>query len=167
MEKMKKEIEIENPIELLKSSYKKLSDKYNLPSYKEMDEDFDINKIDSTEDTLVRDIRELMFSKFASVLNFVELLLNPTNGSMFHMYLVKGINTEEKNSLNNLFESLGSIEIESFSLDINYSEKNEATYIKESFEKWQKMKPELDKIISSIKLNWKKVSSKKEKSYYG
>ena len=163
----KKEIEIENPIELLKSEYKKLSDKYNLPSYKEMDEDFDINKIDSIEDTLLRDIRKLMFSKFASVLNFVELLLNPTNGSMFHMYLVKGINTEEKNSLNNLFESLGSIEIESFSLDINYSEKNEAAYIKESYEKWQKMKPELDKIISSIKLNWKKVSSKKEKSYYG
>lgn len=167
MEKKKKEQESENSIEILKNSYKKLSDKYNLPSYKELDEDFDINKVDSVEDTLLRDIRKIMFGKFASVLNFIELLLNPSNGSMFHMYMVKGINSDEKNILNKLFESLGAIEIESFSLDIDYSEKNEAIFIKESFEKWQLMKPELNKIINSIKQEWKKSSSKKEKSYFG
>ena len=167
MEKKKKEQESENSIEILKNSYKKLSDKYNLPSYKGLDEDFDINKVDSVEDTLLRDIRKIMFGKFASVLNFIELLLNPSNGSMFHMYMVKGINSDEKNILNKLFESLGAIEIESFSLDIDYSEKNEAIFIKESFEKWQLMKPELNKIINSIKQEWKKSSSKKEKSYFG
>ena len=138
-----------------------------MPSYKGLDEDFDINKVDSVEDTLLRDIRKIMFGKFASVLNFIELLLNPSNGSMFHMYMVKGINSDEKNTLNKLFESLGAIEIESFSLDIDYSEKNEAIFIKESFEKWQLMKPELNKIINSIKQEWKKSSSKKEKSYFG
>ncbi|MEM3113462.1 MAG: hypothetical protein QXI33_03525 [Candidatus Pacearchaeota archaeon] len=167
MNKKTKNLNYESETEILKKAYSKLSAKYNLPDYKKLDEDFDISKADFTEETLLRDIRKIMFGKFSSVLNFVELLLNPSNGSMFHMYMVKGITLEEKNTLNKLFESLGAIEIESFNLDINYSEKNEADFIKESFEIWQSIKPEMEKIINSVKQNWKKVSSKKEKSYFG
>ena len=167
MGKKDKEIESDESLEMIKKTYKELEKKYNLPNFKELDEDFDISKVDCTIETLLRDIRKTMFGKFASVLNFIELLLNPSNGSMFHMYMVKGITLEEKNILNKLFEKLGYIEIESFSLDINYDEKNEALFIKKSFREWQEMKPEVDKTIKSLKENWKKVSDKKEKSYFG
>ena len=68
---------------------------------------------------------------------------------------------------NKLFDILGLLEIESFKLDIQYDEKKEADYIKNSFNEYQKMKPSLDKILQSLKDNWRKSSSKKERGYFG
>ena len=151
----------------LKKKYSILMNKYNLPGFKELDEEFDILKIDSNSETLLREVRKLMILKFSAVLNFIELILNPTNGSMFHMFLVKGINNFDKKIMDNLFERLGEIELNSFKLDINYSEESEAEFIKSKFEIWQEIKPELTKILDSLQDNWNKTAYKKEKSYFG
>lgn len=155
-------------LESFKEAYEKLSKKYSLPCFKDLNEDFDIGKIDCcNSETLLREIRKAMISKFASLLQLTELLLNPSNGSMFHMFLVKGINNSEKEKLNKLFETLGSIQIESFSLDLTYNEKKEAEFINFSFSEWKNMNPDLKIIISSLKENWRKTTSKKSKSYFG
>jgi len=151
----------------LKQKYKKLMKQFNLPEFKKFNEDFDISKIDPETDTLLRDIRKTMLTKFASILQFVELLLNPTTGSMFNMILVKGINSEESEILKQLFETLGEIEIDSFALDVNYQEQAEAKFINEKFTTWQEIKPKLDKVVSSLKSNWKKQTSKKQRYYFG
>lgn len=155
-------------IETFKEEYDKFSKKHSLPNFKDLNEDFDIGKIDCcNSETLLREVRKSMISKFGSLLQFVELLLNPSNGSMFHMFLVKGVNNDEKEKLNKLFEDLGTIQIESFSLDISYNEKKEAEFIKSSFNEWKKMNPNLKSIITSLKENWKKSTSSKKKSYLG
>ena len=123
-------------IKELKKKYGLLKNKYPLPSFKELDEEFDILKADSDSETLLREIRKVMILKFSAILNFVELLLNPTSGSMFYMFLVRGINGIDKKIMDELFEKLGEIELASFRLDINYSEKNEADFIKSEFASW-------------------------------
>ncbi len=158
---------IEFSIETLKEQYSSVRKKYNLPEFTALNEEFDIAKLDVNDETLLRDIRKTMIAKLFSVLNFVELLLNPSNGSMFHMYLVKAISQKEKETLNQLFDKLGEIEIESFSLDIEYSEKKEAEFINNIFKEWQKIKKDLADIISSLKKSWGNNNTKKEKSYFG
>ncbi len=168
---MAKKKKVEKTIELsikgIKEIYDPLIKKYSLPSYKELNEEFDISKIDVSNETILSDIRKAIINKLSAVLNFVELLLNPTNGSMFHMYLVKSTNGVEKEILNRLFDKLGSLEIDSFKLDIDYSEKAEAEFISNSFKEWDSMKDDLNSIMSSLKKNWHVNSSRKEKSYFG
>ena len=155
-------------VETIKQEYEKLSKKYKLPNFKELNEDFDVGKIDCCNtETILRDLRKIMVGKFASLLQLVELLLNPSNGSMFHMFLVKGVNGNEKEDLNKLFQILGTIQIDSFSLDISYSEKAESNFIISSFKSWNEIKPLLITIINSLKKNWKEKTNKKNKSYFG
>ena len=155
-------------LEEFKEEYAKLAKKYSLPNFKDLNEKFDIGKIDCcNSETLLREVRKSMISKFGSLLQFVELLLNPSNGSMFHMFLVKGVNGTEKEKLNKLFETLGAIQIKSFSLDIEYNEKREAEFIKSSFKDWEEIKPDLKAIVTSLKENWRKTTDSKKKSYFG
>ncbi|MFA5019943.1 MAG: hypothetical protein WC533_02490 [Candidatus Pacearchaeota archaeon] len=153
--------------EEIREQYEKLSKKYSLPLFKELNEDFDIVKAEFGCETLLRDIRKEISTKYLSALNIVELLLNPSNGSMFHMFLVKSISKEEKDILDNLFDKIGEIQIEGFELDVYYNEKKEAEFIKKTFHLWQEIKPDLAKVIKSLKDNWRKTSFKKEKSYFG
>ena len=157
----------ENSNEDMKKDYDKFRKMYNLPEFKSLNEDFDIGKIEYHNGTLLRDVRKMMVSKLASLLQFIELLLNPSNGSMFYMFAVRSIGESEKEMLNKLFESLGEIELESFYLDINYKERAEAEFIKKHFTSWQSMKKDLDKIIKCLNDGWRKSASKKERGYFG
>lgn len=157
----------EEELEILKEKYEKLKQKYGLPEFKELDEEFEISKIGSYSETTLRDIRKAMCEKLSLTLNLIELLLNPANGSMFYMYLIRWINGKEKEKLNNLFEKLGEIEIDSLELEVNYSEEKEANFINANLKKWKEIKPNLAEVISSFKDNWKKSVTKKEKSYFG
>lgn len=151
----------------LKEIYEELNKKYKLPSFKELNEEFDIGKAEFNEYTLLRDIRKTIMIKFSSSLQLIELLLNPSNGSMFNMLLTRGIESQEKIILEKLFDTLGQIEIKSYSLEIEYSEKAEADFIKTAIEEWKKVSKELNDIIKKLGENWKKGNSKKEKSYFG
>jgi len=151
----------------IREKYGKLKSKHNLPDFEKLNDDFDIAKIDCDSLTLLRDVRKAMILKFSSVMQFVELLINPTNGSMFNMFLVKGINGEEKEILKELFGKLGEIEIDSFGLDVNYNKRKEADFVKEKFKVWQNLKPEIKKVMDVLKINWSKSSGKKQRSYFG
>ena len=157
----------EKELKEFKEKYELLAKQYSLPKFKQLNDDFDISKIDTNTETLLRDVRKMMVGKLSSVLQFVELLLNPSSGSMFHMFLVRGITNGEKERLDKLFEVIGAFEIDSFELDITYNEKKEAEFIKNTFSSWQTMKPELEGVISSLKQNWRKTTDKKGKSYFG
>lgn len=152
-----------------KKKYTELKKKHNLPDFDKLNEDFDIVKAEVNWGTPLRDIRKVMTTKFAAIMNFVELLLNPSNGSMFHMFLVKGLNQKETEILNKIFAEIGAIEIESFALDIEYTESQEAKFIKTNYERFQPIKKELKELIDSLENNWGKTSinPKKEKSYFG
>ncbi|MBS3072779.1 hypothetical protein J4477_03025 [Candidatus Pacearchaeota archaeon] len=151
----------------LKEIYNELEKKYKLPGFKELNEEFDIEKIEFNQETALRDIRKAVMLKYSSILQLTELLLNPSNGSMFNMLLTRGIENEEKVILERLFDTLGQIEINSYILDVEYSEKKEAEFIKSKAEEWKKISDETSKILKKLGENWKKSDFKKTKSYFG
>ena len=175
MPKLKKQADIEedcgefcvNELDEIKTKYLELQKKYPLPGFEQLNEEFDIGKFDFNQDTILRDVRKSMVNKFFAILSFTELLLNPSTGSMFYMFLVKGVNSKEKEILDRLFDKLGDIEIDSFELDINYSEKAEAKFISEKYKVWQEIKKELVQVLDSLKKNWGSRATKKEKTYLG
>jgi len=152
----------------LKERYEEVAKEYNLPSFKEMNEDFEIEKLhDKETDLLVREIRRAMIEKNAAYLRFVEMFLNPSNAPMFFLALVKNMDNSAKKVLDELYLKLGKFEIKSISLDNFYDEKKEAEFVCEFFYGWQEIKGFFQKITDELEDSWKKKSDKKEKGYLG
>ena len=87
----------ESSLEDLKKDYEKLKSKYALPSFKELNEEFDIEKAAEQEtECLIREVRKLIMEKVIAYLRFIEMLLNPSNAPMFFFALVKGLTSVDK-----------------------------------------------------------------------
>jgi len=158
----------ESSLEDMKKDYEKLKSKYSLPSFKELNEEFDIEKAAEHEtECLMREARKLVMEKVVVYLRFIETLLNPSNAPMFFFALVKGLTASDKKLLEKLYDKLGSFEIESIELDCNYNEKNEAEFIKIIFVEWKDIKDEMLKLTEILKRNWNQKSEKDEKGYLG
>ena len=163
MKKDKKE-----SLEKLKKDYSVIKKKYDLPSFEELNEDFNIEKISEIEtDFLLREVRKFMADKFSNYLRFVEIILNPINAPMFIFSIIKSISNEEKNNLKEIYKKLAKIEVKVIELDISYKEEKEVEFIKESYKIWQEIKKDIALIISAVKKNWDNKFEVNGKSYFG
>ena len=151
----------------LKEEYSKIQEKYGLPNFSKLNEDFRIEKTAQTEtDFLVREIRESMGETLENFLRFVEAILNPINVPMFLFPIIKSLNVEEKNKLSEIYKKLSRLEINAMKL-IDYSEKKEAEFIKNSYKIWQEIKKDFVKIIEAVENKTEAKVEKSEKGYFG
>ena len=151
----------------LKEDYSKLQKKYGLPDFDKLNEDFGIEKTAQTEtDFLIKEIRESIGETLENFLRFVEAILNPVNVPMFLFPIIKSLNVEEKNKLSEIYKKLSRLEINAMKL-IDYSEKKEAEFIKNSYKIWQEIKKDFVKIIEAVENKTEAKVEKSEKGYFG
>ena len=149
----------------LKKNYAVFEKKYKLPSFAELNENFEIEKIRKGRETLARTIRKTMMEKIINSLGFVEMLLNPINAPRIYLVYIKSMNSEDKKEIDKIYSSLSVLVIGSMKLEIDYSEKDEADMIKHIAKEWNSIKPSFRKVIKNMQ---NPVSSApKEKSYFG
>lgn len=161
-------MEKEYNLESLKSDYRKLQEKHNLPGFDELNEDFVIEKASESEsELLIREIRKFIADKLANYLRFIETILNPVNAQMFVFSIIKSLGNEEKEKLTEIYKQLSKNEINLIVLDVRYDEKREAEFIKESFKMWQDIKKDLLEILGKVQANWDNKSEVKNKDYFG
>jgi len=152
----------------LKKNYSKIEKQYNLPTFEELNQNFQIEKIsDVSTDYLIREVRKFMADKFSNYLRFIETLLNPSNVPMFVFYFVKSINVDEKKKLSEAYKNLAKIEVNLIGVDIQFSEEKEAEFIKESYEIWQGIKNNILGVLNTIKINWDNQVKQNDKGYFG
>lgn len=155
-------------LEELKKKYEKLRKKYNLPSFEEMNIDFEIEKLQERDtETLSREIRRAIADKNLAYLKFAEMFMNPSTAPMFFLALVKSLDNKEKELLSELYLELGKFEIRNIALDNEYDEKKDAEFIKTFFKKWQDIKKKFDKILKGIEEAWERKVEKGDKGYLG
>ncbi|PIN77205.1 hypothetical protein COV15_02850, partial [Candidatus Woesearchaeota archaeon CG10_big_fil_rev_8_21_14_0_10_34_12] len=127
----------------LKKKYFKLQEKYTLPIFEEINRDFQIEKVSEYEtDFILKEARECMTNKFLNYLRFIESLINPSNGPMFMLAIIKSLGAKEKEKLTELYKKIAKIDVDLIELDIEYSEEKEAEAIKKYYVMWQEMKKE-------------------------
>ena len=160
----KKELTLES----FKKSYKAVQDKYKLPDFSYLNENFEIEKLAEHEtEFLLREIREIILEKAVAYLRFIEMLLNPSNAPMFFFSLVKNFSSDDKKAVERLYEKLVDFEIEGMGLSNEYSEKNEAEFIRSINKKWDEVKSDMSSLTKSIKANWKVKKEGRERNYFG
>jgi len=150
----------------LKKKYEKLRKKYNLPSFENMNRDFEIEKLQEREtETLIREIRRAIADKNIAYLKFVEMFMNPNQAPMFFLALVKSLDANERGLLHELYSELGKFEIKNIALDNEYDEKKDAEFIKQSYKKWQEIKKKFSKLMNAVEEAWEKETEKRDKGY--
>lgn len=164
---MKNKKSVKVSLDELKNQYEPLRKKYGLPVFEKLNEDFDIEKAQDKETNyLLREFRREVTDKVAAFLRFFELFLNPQAAPLFVLGMLKNLSLHEKDIIMKIYKELVALEIEAVNLDIKYSEKTEAEFIKYSFKRWQILKPELEKIGNGLKRMQVKPS-KNKRSYFG
>ena len=154
-------------LEKLKTEYLELHNKHRLPSFKEMNEDFYIEKIAENEtDILIREIRRMVGDRLANYMRFIENLLNPVNVPMFVFSVIKLIGVEEKNKLQEIYKKLIQNEIKFVERDLEFEENKEAEFIRQSYELWQEIKKELANILEKVDKNWGTKTEESSKGYF-
>ena len=154
-------------LERLKTEYLELHNKHRLPSFKEMNEDFYIEKIAENEtDILIREVRRMVGDRLANYMRFIENLLNPVNVPMFVFSVIKLIGVEEKNKLQEIYKKLIQNEIKFVERDLEFEENKEAEFIRQSYELWQEIKKELANILEKVDKNWGTKTEESSKGYF-
>ncbi|MCH7568884.1 MAG: hypothetical protein IIA87_05695 [Nanoarchaeota archaeon] len=151
----------------LKEGYAKLSKKYNLPDFKKLNEAFEIDRIERDTDNVLREIRKTMMDKIIGYIRFVEMLINPAQAPPIFMIFVKEISVRDRGVFENVYKNLIELELSSLKLEIDYSEVGEAETIKNIFQTWDNLKPDLRSVLDIMKKNLNSSPSKKEKGYFG
>jgi len=86
---------------------------------------------------------------------------------MFVYSIVKNLEEKNKENLKEIYKELTEIEMNLIEVDLDYSEKKEAEFIKNSFESWRKIKKQILEIIKKAKENPKEKTEKNNKNYFG
>jgi len=151
----------------LKKQYHSLERKYNLPDFFELNKYFDIESLSECEtDFLLRRIRKAMTERVTDYLRFLEIILNPANAPIFFFKFIKRLNDKDKENLGRIYERLGNLEIEMIRLDLDYSEENEAGFIKNVFEIFSEIREEILQIIDKM-MNSEERERREKGSYFG
>jgi len=146
----------------LKRKYEKYRKKYNLPSFDELNKEFDIEKLKDDETMfLLRNIRRHMEEKIVSFANFFDGVLSLRG--IIAMMISKRLE-KEKDVMLTFIEKTVRIILRDMKRELDYDEKKEAEEIKFLFEEWKNLKQDLMKIMDMLD---KKIESKESRKYYG
>lgn len=149
----------------LKKLYSELAGKFKLPSFTELNENFEIERIRKGEETLLRTIRKTMMEKVVNTMSFLEFLLSPVNAPRAYFMYVKSMTQDDKKEIESIYNKLTEIMLAALKLEIDYSEKGEVDMINKVLKAWNDIKPGMRKIMKDIEKPNTFVA--KEKSYFG
>lgn len=155
-------------LEILKERYKVLQEKYNLPGFEELNKEFAIEKIAELEtELLTREIRRFIADKIYNYLRFCETLLNPVNAPMFVFSIIKSLSPEDKKKISDIYSKLSEINFELIKLDLEFSEEEDAEFIKRTYESWKSARKEIESIVKKAKNNDEKKPDSGNNGYFG
>jgi hypothetical protein len=159
---------MERTIEDIEAEYAKLEKKFSLPSFGNLIEDFDIDKIAEKEGgILIRDIRRSINDKLSAYLHLFETLMNPSSPPIFVLTFLKNMNDDNRKLIKEIYKDLSKIQLTNMKLDTIFDEKKEVEFIKNSFSIWQTMKKKVYSLFGDFEQEFEKNSETKEKSYFG
>jgi hypothetical protein len=150
------------------SAYNKLKEKYDLPEFKKLAEDFDIEKSSDKETNfLLREIRRTINEKLSSYLHLFETLMNPSAPPMFVFSFLRGITESDKETIKEVYKRLSRTQIDIMKIDTVYSEVSEAKFIKSTYTEWQELKKIISNLIEEFESNFDKDNYVKKGGYFG
>ena len=132
----------------IEKEYSKLSKKYKLPKFKEIDSEFEISNLEN-ERFLIKNILRRMAERLDA-------------SSISTMYELRFFTENEKNNMYVLFKKMMKANRGIIEVVLINEEKKEAEFLANFFHEWQGMKKGLVSYITQMKESWGKESTIEE-----
>ena len=143
-----------------------LCKKYKLPSFNEVNEEFEISDIDK-DDFLLREIRRKIAEKLEIYMKFLEEILQPET-TLSNMYESKIFNDAEREEIFKIYKKLMFLNRLSIETSVNEDDKKSSEYINIIFKEWNEIKSQFSKFVTKAKESWlKDIDIKEELRYLG
>ena len=154
----------------LKEDYDKLRKKHSLPSYEEINNEFELLYFGNILEISfpLKFVRRRMIDKVNSFIGLLQNILYPNPSSLINMEEHKSFSEEEKKELSALIQELMALARMSTLLELENDEKRDADFIKTTFTRWKQLTKKLLPFVQKLVEIWKKEQSEEEsKPYFG
>lgn len=148
-----------------KEQYERIRTQYSLPSFTELNGDFELDKIEHESEFILRTVRKCMLEKIINALNFFDMLLNPSQAPRMYLPFVRTMTIQDKTDLEQLYGAFGQVSVDCLSLELGYDESQEAKMITRIVQCWNLQKPTFLRLVKHI--GAPAPVQQKQKSYAG
>jgi hypothetical protein len=151
----------------LKEKYTTLQKKHDLPKYEELNKLFDIEEISPESDLILTKIRMKIHDKIEYFTNLIESNVQPSS-DLSQIYEAKEIDDKDREVLYLLFKRLMQTLRHSNNAALLNDEAHTANFIRNSFDNYVSIVPQLDSHIAKLADVWgKDTNVKSELNYFG
>lgn len=150
----------------IEKTYEFLRKKHNLPTFKEIDEEFEISTIESDK-FLLREIRRKISERLEELCTLLEEILQPDTNVSF-MYESGVFDEEEKKQVFNLYKKLMYLKRMCNEASITNNEQLDAEFINKIFSSWAEIKKETSSLMKKLRDSWlEDIETKLDLPYFG
>ena len=150
----------------MRKEYDLLKSEFNLPSFDDLNKDFDIEDI-SKDDNILREIVKKINGVVDFYINFLEDVIHPDS----RYYSLKEANVLDKDLrllAVKIYNKLMYLNRSGLSLNLDYSKKDASLRIINVFNEWQSLKKDLLSIVIVLKDSWLNHNeAKHDGGYFG
>jgi len=147
--------------------YRPLRKKYTLPSFVDMDKEFEISDIE-TGNFPLKQIRVKMIEKIETYINLLNDVINPDPHSLINLQEMNNFKKDEREKMYETFKTLMILFRKHIKLDLLNKEEEDAVFISLSYKEWQEQKEDLLAFLDHLIGNWKtKTVMKQNLEYLG
>ena len=147
----------------VKEEYEKVREKYKFPSYKEIDEEFEISSIDIEKvNSLPRAILRVVCNKMVMFLNYIEPVVNPNPQNLHAFVEVNNTSNDDKKEIFGFYKDLSYKYHKACGIELTEKENEIVKEIGNVWKDWKDLKANFRKINKIINNAWLKEKEKTE-----
>jgi len=147
-----------------KKIYQHLKQKYNLPEFNAINNEFEISTIEN-EHFFLREIRRKIYDKLSTLSKFLKQILFP-EADFIDMHESRAFTDKEREKIYSLFRTILYLLRQNMLTAIDETDRKTADYIKLVWQKWKIIKKESAWIIEKSAKSWTKETELKEELAY-
>jgi len=151
----------------IEEKYEKLNKEYGLPSFKEINREFEIYTIEN-EEFLLNEIRKKISEKLEAYTKFLEEQVLQPSTDISTAYEFDVFEDEERKKIFKLYKRLMFFSRFSIEAGLDENDKKTAEFINSIFEEWIELKKRMLEFVVKLKKSWlKKKDIKEDLGYMG
>jgi hypothetical protein len=149
----------------VKDEYDKLRKQYNLPSFNDLDKEFDLSCVEQ-ENRVLPETRDRLKDRLDLGLAIIDKVVHPDTGSVISMIEHSFFDDDEKNSAWALAKRIMVLKRSITEASLLNDEKIDVTIIKQIYEQWPSIKQVLLGFVTKMKSSWEEQQASKENLRY-
>ena len=149
------------PNKEIEKQYNELRKKHKLPDFKQIDLEFEISDLEETN-FLLRGIIRRIAERMDFYTTMLEEILQPDTAKLYAMHEGRVFEEDDKKKMFEFYKKLMILNRHSVEISLMSSYKEEARFINDFMNEWEKIKSELLFYVRKIRDSWNAETDTKE-----